>query len=296
METFPTEKLLSIKVEEYCCIKCDYTTCKKSSWTKHINTKKHNFNIVEKVSPDPIPSYTCEFCSKKYKERTGLWYHSKKCVKIQENLSPNMLLEIVKQNQEFKELLVEQNKENAKLQKQLLDMAKEGKVINNTTNNKFNLQFFLNEQCKDALNLMDFVNTVQLKLSDLDTVGQLGYTEGISKIFIRNLKALDVSKRPIHCSDLKRETLYVKDKDAWEKENEENAKIKKAIKYVANKNIKQIPGWVEENPNSSDTESKKHMEYLHIVNQCMGGKTREQDETFENKIIKNIAKEVMIDK
>jgi hypothetical protein len=298
METFPTEKLLGDKYEEFNCIKCDYKTCKKSSWTKHINTKKHTFNGLEKNFSHTTHAFACEFCDKKYKERTGLWYHSKRCSKTQDNFSPNMILEIVKQNQEFKELLIEQNKENAKLQKQLLEMAKEGKIINNNTtnNNKFNLQFFLNEQCKDALNIMDFVNSVRLKLTDLDTVGQLGYTEGISKIFIRNLKELDVFKRPIHCSDLKRETLYVKDKDAWEKENDQNAKIRMAIKHVATKNIKQIPDWIDENPKSADTESKKHMEYLYIVKESMGGKTKEQDEVFENKIIKNIAKEVMIEK
>ena len=174
MEKIPTEKLLVVNDNEYTCIKCDYFTCKKSSWIKHIKTKKHNFNTVENVAG----IYTCEICNKKYKDRTGLWYHSKKCLKPQSDISHNIILEIVKQNQEFKELLTEQNKqmgehmrENAKLQQQLLEMAREGKTINHTTNNnKFNLQFFLNEQCKDALNIMDFVNTVQLKLSDLDTV------------------------------------------------------------------------------------------------------------------------------
>jgi hypothetical protein len=127
-------------------------------------------------------------------------------------------------------------------------------------------------------------------------VGRLGYTEGISKIFIRGLKELDIFKRPIHCSDLKRETLYVKDQDAWEKENEENIKIKQAIKYIANKNIKQIPQWREENPSAEDTETKKHMDYIHILHESMGGSSQESDEKKHNKIIRNVAKEVIIDK
>lgn len=154
----------------------------------------------------------------------------------------------------------------------------------------------MNEQCKDALNIMEFVNTIKLQLSDLELVGKLGYTEGISKIFIRGLKELDIFKRPIHCSDLKRETLYIKDKDAWEKENGENVKIKQAINYIANKNIKQIPLWVEENPSAEDTETKKHMDYIHIVHESMGGSSLESDEKKQNRIIRNVAKEVLIDK
>ena len=158
------------------------------------------------------------------------------------------------------------------------------------------MQLFLNEKCKDALNIDEFVNQIQLQLSDLDMMGQLGYTEGMSKIIIRNLKELDVFKRPIHCSDLKRETMYVKDKDTWEKENGENVKIKKVIKCIEHKNIKQIPQWVEENPASEDTDTKKHMEYKNIVLEAMGGSTSEDDNKKREKIIRNIAKEVTIDK
>ena len=214
------------------------------------------------------------------------------------DMSYNIILEIVKQNQEFKEILMEQSKENQKLQQQLIEMAKEGKTINNntTTNNNFNLQLFLNEKCKDALNIDDFVGQIKLQLSDLDMIGRVGYMEGMSKIFLRNLKALDVSKRPIHCSDLKREVLYVKDKDAWEKDNSENFKIKRAIKEIECKNIKQIPKWREENPTADDTETKKHMEYQNILLEAMGGATSEDDNKKHEKIIRNIAKEVVIDK
>jgi hypothetical protein len=143
---------------------------------------------------------------------------------------------------------------------------------------------------------MDFINQLQLKLSDLDMVGRVGYTEGISKIFIRGLKELDVFKRPIHCSDLKRETLYVKDKDAWEKDNDNKEKLKLAIKHISAKNMKNLTAWVEENPESEDYDSKKHMEYHNIIIKATGGSTKEEDEKNYNKIISNVAKEVMIDK
>jgi hypothetical protein len=199
------------------------------------------------------------------------------------------------ENKELKEMLLEQNK-------QIIELSKEKNTIinnnttNNTNNNQFNLQFFLNEQCKDALNLGDFVEQITLQLSDLDMIGRVGYVEGMSKIFLRNLKALDVFKRPIHCSDLKRETLYIKDKDSWEKENGENIKITRAIKEVEHKNIKQIPQWREENPSAEDTETKKHMEYQNILLEAMGGSTMEDDTKKREKIIRNIAKEVVIEK
>jgi hypothetical protein len=245
-------------------------------------------------------------CGKIYKDASGLWRHKKKCVETKSELIPqqndlvilllNQNMELIKQNQEFKDLLADQNKN-------MLELV--GKVGGNTTNNNttnsnntnnFNLQFFLNEQCKDALNIMDFVNTIKLQLSDLDMIGRVGYTEGMSKIFIRNLKELDIFKRPIHCSDLKRETLYVKDKDAWEKENGENVKIKKAIKGIENKNIKQLPQWRAENPSAEDTDTKKHLEYQHILCESMGGSTLEDDDKKHNKIVRNVAKEVVIDK
>jgi hypothetical protein len=235
-------------------------------------------------------------------------------IKAESNSDFKMLAELFKiqmnDNQEFKELLMEQNKkiieknmENQKLQQQLLEMAcKIGSTTNTNTNtncnnnNQFNLQFFLNETCKDALNLTDFVEQIKLQLSDLDMIGRVGYVEGITKIFLRNLKDIDVCKRPIHCSDLKRETLYVKDKNAWEKENGENIKIKRAIKEVECKNIKQLPKWRAENPTAEDTETKKHMEYQNILLEAMGGSTLEDDNKKHEKIIKNIAKQVVIDK
>jgi hypothetical protein len=298
------------------CNFCDYSCCKKSDFSKHLLSSKHQKKVkmmtdddnngdikVEKIAE---PTFTCE-CGKEYKHRQGLSRHKKTCNSQEPSntlpldMSYNLILEIVKQNQEFKELLIEQNKENQKLQQQILEMAKEGKIINNTTNttnntNNFNLQFFLNEQCKDALNIMDFINQLKLNTTDLDMVGRVGYSEGISKLFIRGLKELDVFKRPVHCSDLKREVLYVKDKDSWEKDNDEKNKMKTAIKYIAAKNFKQIKEWREKNPESDDYDSQRHMDYHQIVIHSMGGSTKEEDEQHYNKIIRNVAKESVIDK
>jgi hypothetical protein len=283
--------------QNFICEICDYYTCRKSQYDRHLLTPKHqNGNKIVKKVPD---GFSCE-CGRLYKHLSGLSRHKNTC-KVTEKppeKSNVVIIELLKQNQEFKEILMEQSKENQKLQQQLIEMAKEGKTINNntTTNNNFNLQLFLNEKCKDALNIDDFVGQIKLQLSDLDMIGRVGYMEGMSKIFLRNLKALDVSKRPIHCSDLKREVLYVKDKDAWEKDNSENFKIKRAIKEIECKNIKQIPKWREENPTADDTETKKHMEYQNILLEAMGGATSEDDNKKHEKIIRNIAKEVVIDK
>lgn len=293
-----TKKLQKV-AKKYLCETCDYNTCRKSSYDKHLLTAKHmsltNFNKqVAKVAKIEIQ---CENCEKKYKSRVGLWYHLKSCQSTQQN-TVELMLEIVKQNQEFKELILENSKENKEMTSHIIEAVKEPKCItnNNTTNNKFNLNFFLNEQCKDALNINDFVSSLTLKLTELEQVGQLGYVEGISKIFIRGLKELDVYKRPIHCSDLKREVLYIKDDNNWEKDNVEKEKIKTVINKIAHKNIQNISVWQKENPKSKDSSNKKNDEYLQIVNESMGGEDDNQQEIYIQKIIKNVAKEIVIDK
>jgi hypothetical protein len=297
------------------CKNCDYKTSRKSQYDRHLMTPKHqNASKCYVLTSEKVPKkFRCN-CGKEYKHDSSYYKHKKVCLENlntvnniilddlscpqtninQQNDIVTILLtqnmELIKQNQEFKDLILDQNKK-------IMEIAKEGKTINNTTNNNnFNLQLFLNEQCKDALNIGDFVSQIKLQISDLDMIGRVGYVEGMSKIFLRNLKELDVFKRPIHCSDLKRETLYVKDKDAWGKENVENIKIKRAIKEVEHKNIKQLPQWREENPAAEDTETKKHLEYQNILLEAMGGSTLEDDDKKREKIIRNIAKEVVIDK
>ena len=306
----PNEKMPKISAKFMCKI-CDFNCFKESNFKAHLLTRKHKIltNPNEKMPENAEKNFECE-CGRQYKHMSSLCNHKKSCKglsntsmvndeSITQSQSSNDIvtilltqnMELIKQNQEFKDLILDQNKK-------IMEIAKEGKTINNTTNNNnnFNLQFFLNEQCKDALNIMDFVSQIKLQISDLDMIGRVGYVEGMSKIFLRNLKELDVFKRPIHCSDLKRETLYVKDKDAWEKENGENIKIKRAIKEVEHKNIKQIPQWKEKNPSSEDTETKKHLEYQNILLEAMGGSTLEDDDKKREKIIRNIAKEVVIAK
>ena len=300
--------------EIFNCIECDVTPSKIERCNSHELTSKPK-KSTEK-SQKNAESYCCECCGKTYGGRSGLWRHKKTCApQAAEHLhipnsdvSLNVILEIVKQNQEFKEILIEQNKENKKLQEQLLEITKDGKIINNsnnynnnnynnnTTNNNFNLQLFLNETCKDALNIEDFVNQISLQVSDLDMIGKVGYVEGITSIFLRNLKDMDICKRPIHCSDLKRETLYVKDKDAWEKENRENIKINKAIKGIEHKNIQQLPRWKKENPEVDNYDSETHLDYHKIIIESMGGASSEDDCKKREKIIRNIAKETVIEK
>jgi hypothetical protein len=285
---------------KFICKTCDFKCCKESEYNRHLLTRKHKIltNPNEKTPKNADKNNECE-CGKQYKHMSSLCNHKKIC-KYLLNDEPSEKDETTSD----KKLIMELLKSNNELQKQIIELCKDKSIItnnsNNTTNNNntnnFNLQFFLNEQCKDALNLKDFVDQIKLQLSDLDMIGRVGYVEGMSKIFLRNLKELDVCKRPIHCSDLKRETLYVKDQDSWEKENGENVKITRAIKEVEHKNIKQIPQWREENPTAEDTETKKHMEYQNILLEAMGGSTLENDDKKREKIIRNIAKEVVIDK
>jgi|LauGreDrversion4_1035100.scaffolds.fasta_scaffold12822_2 hypothetical protein len=292
--------------DKYYCSHCDFKCSKGSNFNTHLLTRKHQIltNPNKKMPKNAPAQYEC-VCGRKYKHLSSLCNHKKLCDVLLNDSNDlpeimgkihheEIIKELMKQNAEFKSMLLEQNNK-------LIELAKEGKHVtnnttNNTTNNNFNLNLFLNEKCKDALNIMDFINQLQLKLSDLDMVGRVGYSEGISKIFIRGLKELDICKRPIHCSDLKRETLYVKDKDAWEKDNDDKTKLKLAIKHISAKNVKNISAWIEEHPESENIDTKKHMEYHNIIINATGGLTNEEDEKNYNKIIRNVAQEVVIDK
>jgi hypothetical protein len=296
----------------YWCKICDVTCCKKNDFMRHNLTDKHKKaeNGYQMDTNGYIGAaifrYTC-ICGKDYKYSQGLSKHKKMCSKSV-NTAPllngdspvtsDVFLEIIKQNHDFKELIMEQTKQNLELQKQVLQIAnKSSNVItnNNTMNNSFNLNFFLNETCKDAMNLTDFIDSLQLTLKDLEATGKLGYEEGISKIFINGLKELEVNKRPIHCTDTKREKLYVKDKDNWENDQEKE-RIRKAIRKIANKNVNQINDWIEANPDSQDYHSKKNDQYLNIVLKATGGSTKEEEEKRITRVISSIAKHVEIDK
>ena len=187
------------------------------------------------------------------------------------------------------------------MQKQLLDVCKNG-IINNSNNNinsnnkTFNLQVFLNEDCKDAMNITDFVNSINLQLSDLESVGKLGYVEGISNIIIKNLSAMDVTKRPVHCTDPKRETIYIKDGDVWEKDDDDNKKLRKMIRSVAFRNCKNTRLFKEKYPDCTKYDSKYSDIYNKIIVEVMGGGPKSNDIENQNKIMKKIAKVMTIDK
>jgi len=268
-------------------------------------TVKHNINVNNSDCSKYFTKYFCT-CGKEFKHHSSLYRHKKSCIAILNDISnastnSNIVYDLIKQNQEFKQLILDQNKQHHDLQSQIVELSKEkeGNIINHTTNNttnNFNLHIFLNEKCKDAMNINDFVNSLQLQFTDLENMGKVGYVNGITKIFVKGLQNLDLHKRPIHCSDLKREIMYVKDENKWEKENTEKKRLKQAIKKIEHNNIKLIPGWAEKYPESKDSESKKNIQFNQIVNHSMGGSNVEEDEDNYNRILKNIAKEVVIEK
>ena len=290
----------------FSCEKCDYITCNKKDYNKHINTTKHKINENQcfSIPKSPkIPKLEC-VCGKVYKDNSGLWRHKKKCLEKEietnetnelneQNDSVELIKYLMKENSEFKQMIIQQNK-------QMIEMSKNNSVTNNNNNinshNKsFNLNFFLNETCKDAMNIMDFVDSIKIQLCDLENVGKLGYVEGISKIIVKNLNSLDETKRPVHCTDTKREVMYVKDEDKWEKENENKQKMRKVIKHVTHKNSKLLKEFKAKYPGCEKSSSKYSDQYDKLIIEAMGGKG-DNDTEKEDKIIRNIAKTVTIDK
>ena len=280
---------------KFYCSHCLYETCNKKDYNKHLLTAKHKINSkstnINQKSQKIPNSFICE-CGRNYKERSGLWRHKKQCDGNNENT-------IEKNETSDKELIMMLIKENSDLKNMVLDVCQKIQPLNNTvnshnvnSNNKtFNLNVFLNEHCKDAMNITDFVESLKLQLSDLESVGKLGFVNGISNIIVKNLNSLDETKRPIHCTDTKREVLYIKDQDKWEKDNESNNKIRKVIKKIADKNARLLPEFKKEHPDCVKAASKFSDQYNKIIVESF-----DNDMEKEDKIIRNIAKEVTIDK
>ena len=275
------------------CNTCDFKCYMKCDWERHVLRPKHILsNNGKQMETEKLKkTYNCH-CGKNFLSNSGLWKHKKIC--NEENTTKNEAYI------SDKELIVMLLKQNSQLIMQNAEFVKNGthntnNSHNNSHNKTFNLQFFLNETCKDAMNIMDFVNSIQLQLSDLEKVGKIGYVEGISNIINSNLKALDVTQRPVHCTDKKREVLYIKDENKWEKENEDKTKIRRAIKKIAHKNSKLIPVFKEKYPDCVKSISKHADQFNKIVIEAMGG-NGDNDAEKENKIIANISKNVTIDK
>jgi len=277
------------------CEYCDFNTSRKSQFNRHLMSAKHkkSTNINEKV-PESSATFNCE-CGKIYKERSGLWRHKSKGCCFKKPIENNTITDkdelinyLIKESQEMKNLVLEVLKNG---------VSNTNNNINhvNSHNQTFNLNVFLNETCKNAMNITDFVNSLQLQLSDLEKVGDVGYIEGISSIIIKKLNTLDITERPIHCTDKKRETMYIKDEDKWEKDDEKKVKMHKMVKKVANKNINLISEFQKLHPDWKKYSSKVSDQYNKIVIESMGGKG-DNDYEKEEKIIKRVAKEVFVDK
>ena len=287
----------------FCCILCDYNTSRQSQWDRHLSTQKH---IKSSKDNKKVPNnFVCD-CGNIYIYQSGLCKHKQKCNynKKQNKMSTNELMTIDNSNN-FKittEIFYDLLKQNNELHKSLIEMSKEkGTYINNCNNNNsnnktFNLQVYLNETCKDAINLTEFVDKIQVTIADLEKIGETGYAEGISKVFIKNLNNINVEERPLHCTDSKRETLYIKDNNQWTKDDEEKTALTKAIKQVTNKNINQIFEWQKLNPEYTDPESKQSDKYLQIVMNSMPGSTTEETNKNYEKVVKNIIKKTVIEK
>jgi hypothetical protein len=281
--------------EIFICECCDYNTSRKSQYERHLSTDKHKIREFETNETKKVPKSSVKFqchCNLFFNSRTTLWRHKKNCFYTNnENLTNDNKLT----DDNLIVMLINECKDIRDENKELIKIIKNGTHNINSNNKTFNLNFFLNETCKDAMNITDFVNSIKIQLIDLENVGKIGYVEGISNIINNNLKALDVTQRPIHCTDKKREVLYIKDENKWEKENENKTIIRKAIKQISHKNSVMIQKFKEAHPDCGKSISKYSDQYNKIIIEAMGGQGDNEFEK-ENKIIKNISKEIIIKK
>ena len=295
---------------KFYCTSCNHKCSYLSDWERHVITRKHlkhpkmeingkNGNNFDEKN-EKHNNYTCKHCNKNYKTIAGLWKHNKKCNIKNINDTKNIDKNENENENSDKDLIIMLIKQNSDLKNMMIEVIKNGthNTINNTNshNKTFNLQVFLNETCKDAMNINEFVSSIKLQIDDLETTGRLGYSAGISKIILNNLQCLETHERPFHCSDPKREILYIKNNNQWIKENEDKTILTKAIKIIANENIKQINEFKKLYPDCTNSESNKNNLYLKIVSNAMSGSTKEETNKNISKIISNVVKEVIIKK
>lgn len=295
------------------CKMCDYVTSRKSSYDKHILSTKHNLSIMSMKKLQKVAQQNeCLICHKIYTDQSGLWRHNKKYhsqqLNTEESPSPSQSQQLnAEETKRLTDLIMKVVEQNQELTKQIIELSKtptqgiinnnvSGNTVNNNSNNKFNLNFYLNETCKNAMNMSDFVSSLVVSVKDLEETSRLGYSEGISKIFLDGLKNIGEHDRPVHCADQKREILYIKNNNEWIKDTEDKAELTKAIKTIANKNIKQIIEWQKLHPDYNNPKSKQSDKYQKIILNSMSGSTKEESDKNYGKIIKNIAKETVIDK
>ena len=304
-----TEKLPKVATK-YGCDGCRYNTDKTSSYAKHLLTAKHQrkHKLTDKSQLVATKDICCDNCNKIYKSRVGLWKHKRTCNVPANTITAeidtgndgmscsfkdNLIIELLKQNQEFKDLMIEQNKH-------MMELAKNSghNTINNTNcNNKFNLNVFLNETCKDAITMDDFINSIEVTREDFLHTGQVGFVEGISTVMAHRFRDMEMHIRPLHCTDLKRETIYIKNADKWEKDDSDKTQMRKAVRRVAKKNMKELWRWYNDNkPAVEQIGTDVCEDYFKFHKAALGGYGKEEDLKFEEKIIKNVIKEVQVDK
>ena len=307
MATDTTQKTL-----KYNCEKCCFYTNNKNDYRRHVSTSKHKISngLLKKTQ-----SYDCEHCNKSFNDRSGLWRHKKKCNNIpptnedplneaQTNAAtilenPSLVVELLKQNKEFKDLILEERRE---FQQIIKEMSKNmGNTVNNNnntninSNNKFNLNVFLNEKCKNAMTLKDFVKSINISIQDFIETGERGFIDGISNIIVERINEMEIHDRPLHCTDLKRETVYIKDDDKWEKD-EDKVQLRKAVKGVANKNERMRPIWYDSTPDVGIMGTENYEKFFKYSESSLGGCGKEETRLFEDKVMKNVLREVTIDK
>jgi hypothetical protein len=311
---------------EYFCEECLFKCSNKKDYNRHILTAKHKILINTNKKTPKTPKYICEECGKEYKHSSSLSQHKKKChfvgtTPVSQTVLPEQQLIVntivqktLEQQGDLIQTLIERDvkrseelKEAEKKQEEMLSLLKNisekdlGSTVNNTNNtntnnNTFNLSVFLNEECKDAMSIMDFVDSLEYRISNLDYIGQQGYVEGVSKVILDGLNELEINKRPIHCTDTKRRSLYLKYDNQWNKEPSDMHNMKKAIKYVAHNNIKKIPEWQESNPGHNKPETRKHKEYLNICDNVMSGSIDDDTNPSFKNIINKVSNATVIDK
>ena len=320
------------KFQNFYCKSCDYSTCRKSQYERHLNTAKHKMvTNGDTLVPNEHTKHICS-CGKEFKYRQGLSRHKKSCNGIQpdtvsvittpvSNTNNDLINVIVKQQEEtteLKKLLMEQQDQHFKQMKEqqehmiqqqehmkeqqsqhnkqiqdLIPQLQQVTNINTNCNNKFNLNFFLNEQCKDAIAIQHFIENLNIGIRELEHMGDVRYVQGMMSIFSETLGKMDIYERPLHCTDLKRDTLYIKQGDTWTKDTEDKTELKKIVETVKCRNYRSLRLWEREHPEAFECDTQDNIDYMRISSESLGG-FNSTDTIKLNKIIKHVVKEVYV--